>query len=210
MKVVEPAAARSRIEYTAEGLRITIPARKNWLHLIFFTPWLVGWAVAEVSMIVWVGVNLARLVTQRGAAGVRGAPEDVGVLALVLLFWTLGGGVALVYWLWMVAGREMIEVDSEAVTRSWLPLRFPRTRRYAVSEVLNLRTVERPTPWWAAKWPAPPWYQGRGAVAFDYGGRTVYFGSEVEEAEGRHIMQAVVARFPKLGKTKEGEGEQRW
>ncbi|MGB9593008.1 MAG: hypothetical protein ACPL7R_02580, partial [Anaerolineae bacterium] len=65
---------RYAVEDTFTALRITIPARRNWLLVLFLGFWLGGWATGEVVV---------------GALLLRGQTPDVGEGAgmLFMAFW---------------------------------------------------------------------------------------------------------------------------
>jgi hypothetical protein len=50
------------------------------------------------------------------------------------------------------------------------------------------------------------WGMSGGLIAFDYGAQTFRFGAGVDEAEAKHILEKITARFPQY-RTREGELE---
>ena len=96
---VEPSQPRFRWEDHLGRLRVTLPARRNWLVLIFLSAWLVGWVFGEVMV-------PTQLFGRTGKTGV-----DLFAAAW-LVMWTIGGGFAIYIWLWNLVGREAIDVDS--------------------------------------------------------------------------------------------------
>ena len=98
MAKVEVGKGRSQIEVTPSGLRITIPAKKNYFLILFSAFWLVGWAFGEVTA-------LAHVLN----------PESDAPKLFILAWlggWTLVGAFAIYAWIWNVKGREIINVSN--------------------------------------------------------------------------------------------------
>ncbi len=45
--IVEPESARYTLESTTGRLQASIPARRNWLIILFLTAWLGGWVMGD-------------------------------------------------------------------------------------------------------------------------------------------------------------------
>ncbi len=170
---------RSSIEESQGGLRIVIPARRNWFILLFLAVWLVGWAFGELSAIgVLFDVGPMR-------TGRRSAPS--AFLAFWLLGWTFGGAAAAYTWLWNLCGREIVRIDGAALAISREPIPFPRSREFDWTQVRNLRVSPSLRP----RQNFSP-----GTIAFDYGARTHGFGRGLDEAEAQMLIDAIARRFP--------------
>ena len=182
---VQPFPARFTIEDRDDRTRIVLPSRKVWFVLLFLGVWLVGWACAEVSV-------LSVVIAGRGAGS---AP----FLSFWLVGWTLGGAMAFFSLLWQLAGSETIEVTGETlrVWRSIFGLHLP-ARIYAAEHVQDLRVPVRDAP--------HPFSRertnvllglGPGAIAFDYGARTIHIAAGADEAEAKLIVAAICQRYPR-------------
>ena len=89
--------------------------------------------------------------------------------------------------------------------RSWLVAVFlaawlfglPLRKEYDLQHVRNLRVV----PFDASIWSGRDSFGGMrgGPLAFDYGAKTVRFGTGIDEAEARMILDSIRTRFPELG-----------
>jgi hypothetical protein len=94
MAFVQPASPRFLINELPEGLRVTIPARRNWFILVFMLCWLGGWTFGEVSA-------FNQLVNGKAGSG-----------SWFLLFWlggwTVGGLWAAYTVAWMLNGEEVV------------------------------------------------------------------------------------------------------
>src|SRR5882762_1075811 len=92
--VMAPTTRRSSLKDGPEGLEVVVPAKRNLFVMLFLLAWLGGWAFGEVSA-------LRELIS-----GAAGGPK--AFMAFWLVGWTIGGGLAVFAWLWMLAGRERI------------------------------------------------------------------------------------------------------
>jgi hypothetical protein len=180
---VEPVPAmRSTVTDTPEGLVIEMPARRVVLFLVFLPIWLVAWLLAESFV---AGTFL------KGPGGQGGA---TAFLAVWLTMWTLGGLFAAASWCWMVFGQERLVVGSGRFVHSYelFGLRLPR--EYDVQSIRNLRAAPNDFVRGRASFALPVVGANSGAIAFDYGSKTVFLGSGLDEAEGRMIVQHIRAR----------------
>jgi hypothetical protein len=183
--LIAPASARYTVESTVDGIRISIPARRNWFIILFLIAWLGGWFFGEVS-----------------AATELLNPRDKtpsGFLAFWLLGWTLGGAFCIAAVLWQLAGREILTVNP-----SWLIHRvevfgFGLSRTYLASDVKNLRgTDDAPSLFVNQRaWFPPLVGSGYGPIAFDYGARTIRLAPGLEEAEAKMPVCDLLQRLPR-------------
>ena len=99
--VVEAKSARYTVESSPDGLRASIPARRNWFVILFLCAWLGGWFFGEVS----------------AAKELLNPKEHTasGFLSFWLLGWTLGGAFCLGTILWQLAGREVLVASSSSL-----------------------------------------------------------------------------------------------
>jgi hypothetical protein len=178
---VIPTKRRSSVRQFSEGLEITIPARRNIFITLFLGAWLVGWCCGEVS----------------AACALLAGDEIAPMLFLSawLIMWTIGGGCALYAWLWMVTGKEMVWLGSDALAIKRDVVGFGRLREYELTHIVNLRTSV--AVWNQVNWTTPMQFGG-GVIAFDYGADTVRFGASIDEAEAFQLVRELKAmhRFP--------------
>jgi hypothetical protein len=190
MAAIEPGKGRAIIENNGTGLRITIPAARSISGTAFIGLWLIGWAFGEVSV--------AYLMIFPAAPEPPTAFVNVFLLAW-LAMWTLGGVWALITFLWGVAGKEIIELSSTALShRKQIPI-FSRSRDYAVASIANLRL--------ASLAPALADEQHNmgtamnfreGAIAFDYGRATHHLGADLDEADAKYVIGEMCRRVKSL------------
>jgi hypothetical protein len=167
---------RAVINEALGQIEILIPTRKVYIIIVFFCVWLmpisIGGAIAIISMFL--------------------APE-VPVFApfLVLLFW--GAAVTFVgrmLW-WMIAGKEVIEIDHNILQITQKGLLFSKPKVYDIKECRDFRSIDNP---FTNAFPLmiKSFFFSMGAntgtIAFDYGMKTIKFAGAIDEAEGKHII----------------------
>jgi hypothetical protein len=177
---LQPGKPRAQVVEDVSGVRVTIPAPRNWF-LVFFLPlWLAGWVVGEVA----VG---GKLFTD---------PPDGGeglFLAVWLVLWTLGGLLFTFFWLWNLAGKEIVALDDESLSIRYAIGGSGWTRRFERAEVRDLRVSQASAMDFrsAFGW----WLGGNGTMAFDYGARTYRFGRGIDEAEAKQVVAELGPRL---------------
>lgn len=90
------------------------------------------------------------------------------------------------------AGREIIKVSQRSIVIEKriiignMVLPTAPSNEYLMEHIKNLRT-----------WPALHW-SGGGALAFDYGGKTIRFAAGIDDAEARQILEKLKKILPWL------------
>lgn len=183
MAKVEVGKTRSQIENTNDGLRISIPVKKNYFLLLFLSFWLFGWVFGE-------GMSLTELTSGKSSAD--------GFLFFWLCAWTVGGVFAIGTWLWNLKGKEVININSIELQhiRQVMGLRW--SREYELSSVTNLRTQAPAYSMFGSRGGMDFWGLAGGVIAFDYGPNTYRFGVQLDEAEANHIVSVVKQRYKNL------------
>lgn len=183
MDFVQPSKPRFLIDENAEGLRVVLPARRNWFVIVFVLCWLGGWAFGE-------GFALNTLLHGKAGGG-----------ALFLFFWlcawTVGGILAAYSVGWMLKGQEIVVArqfpPSLQVQREIFGIRL-RSQNFDANQIGRLRVASE-------KWSQfdlnyqKRWIGGINNIAFDYGARTHYFGAGLDDAEARIVVDALLKRL---------------
>ena len=187
MPVEGPPSFRARVEDWGDALRIIIPTQKYCLLIGFMGFWVIGWALGEL----WLGVQLVGLLFTNAAGMV--AEQGPAALLLYAWFggWTISGLLVLYGFLWFVAGRETIDINSEAIIVRRKVLGIGRSKRYPAGRAGNLRA----SPVQDSRIAPGVWSVG-GPIAFDYEGKTLRFGAGVGEVEANQLVKLVLERFP--------------
>jgi len=178
-----PQSPRYTLEQTADGVQATIPAARHWATIVLLSVWLAVWAFGE-----------ARVATQLLGAHWRGATV---FLTVWLLGWSLAGLMVLTTVIWQVAGREIITVSRQRLSRRIEAFGFGRTRSYAMQDVRDLRATPYINHRFAQQRVPFPWIGGTtiGSIAFDYGARTIRFAPGMDEAEAKMLVAELIRRL---------------
>ncbi|MGH8031441.1 MAG: hypothetical protein ACREO8_03515 [Luteimonas sp.] len=170
--------SRARIDSSFAGLRIAIPARRNWFVILFLLAWLGGWVMGETSAI-------------RMLASGKG---EVGFMVFWLCGWTVGGAFAIGAWLWNVAGMEYISIRNGELAHRFAVGPVGWSREYALAHVTRLRAVPTPQAAFGQRWGNNPFVPNDGTICFDYGAKTIRMGSGLDEAEARQLVDQMTSR----------------
>lgn len=181
---IEPAKARYIVENVASGARVTIPTARNWFVILFLCAWLGGWFFGFTS-----------------ASGELLNPSNktpTGFLSFWLIGWTLGGIAACLSVLWQLFGQEVIEVNNGLLIRRILIGGIGLNREYDFSHIEAFRVSQMDvTASHMARWSPVPFGRTAGPIAFDYGARTIRFGSCLDEAEANGLVNYLKPFLPK-------------
>ena len=188
-------AYRSRIESIGGGIEIVMPSRRSVIATGFIGIWLAFWIFSIVGILPQMLIGLPHA---------KGTPPPLAFLILWTVFWLAGGAFAFAIFAWSVAGRERVTIaaDTFAIRREAFGIGL--TRRYALASVRALRVVDD------AAWSTPfsgfgrsdPFGLRSGSLAFDYGAKTIRFGSGVDAAEAKYILSRTLAAKPALAPLK--------
>ncbi|HSZ95668.1 MAG TPA: hypothetical protein VK767_05100 [Bradyrhizobium sp.] len=178
-RVAVPTAKASVFD-TPAGLVINIPSTKNFGLILFLGFWLCGWFFGEFS-------TIRQLATGKTATG-------ISLFMVVWLGgWTVGGAAAIYFWLWNIAGHEIISLTPSSLTIRRNILGFGRSREYDLPSVKNLRIIFTLA---NTNLTIPAQSFGGGTIAFDYGAKTFRFGGGLDEAEASHLIELLKSRYP--------------
>jgi hypothetical protein len=177
MRFVPVREGRTRVEPTADGVRVVVPVRRTW------------WRVLSTAYgVLFMAAVIVALVT--GSVESESTGGTIFFVAFALAFLVLFGGSAA----WMVAGREEIVLDPQALVHVRRIGPLARSRAYERTSVEDLRvSPDSLSPFdFRASLRMLGW--GGGTVAFDYGDST-YRVADVEEAEAKRIVAALGERL---------------
>jgi len=174
-----PYTGRAIINDFYNGVEITVPVKKDWLHILFLSLWLCGWLAGEI----FVPTTMSSPASDGGD----------GVFNVVWIgAWTLGGLFAVTTLWWNFAGKEIITI-SQGVLTIVKKGSIAKTKHYDLKEAKNFRAHEEPTDdfgFTRRRRLSAPWnVANRGTIKFDYGMETVKFADQLYQAEAEYILQ---------------------
>ncbi|MCL5773623.1 MAG: hypothetical protein M1536_04515 [Firmicutes bacterium] len=191
MPLVKPESGRAKIEDLGSQLKVIIPTPRNIATVfaaLFLLFWLGGWFTGEIFAVKQL---------------IKGAPSK-GIDAFLLFWlcgWTLGGAFVLATALWLIAGREIITISAETIKIEIKVFNIGLSKEYAMSEAKNFRLNSSGSSSFSQVGTMP--FMTGGAIAFDYGMRTIRFARGIDEAEA----SSLVDKFKERGFIKEDNKE---
>jgi hypothetical protein len=177
---VVPARPRSIQTTIPGGIRVVIPARRQWFQLVFLSGWFVGWCVGEATAF---------------HAVVAGELPPMGRVFVAgwLLAWSAAGVLVSTTIAWGAAGREILSVAGGSLRIRREAFGIGRTWEYDAAEIRNVRVAASPWSPFQRGMSMGIWGLG-GSIAFDYGARTCRIAEGVDEAEAAQLVVAIVGR----------------
>jgi len=172
---------KARIEKTVNGIRISIPSKKNWFGLLFGTAWLGGWYAGFTSAypMVFHGIEQG---------------EIEAFMTFWLIGWTIGGVSIVGMLLWGYFGKEKFYLERGEVLFEESVFGIGRKKRLQAIAINNIRTELGNDSWLGGnRWAF--WGLGPGKIKFDYGLKTFSFGLGVDDAEAKHIKALLKEYF---------------
>ena len=175
-----PKDTTSRVRVTQRGgtTAVRIAAPRSVTMIVFLVFWMVGWAGGEVAVI-------------RTLSSAEIRPSAYGFVALWLVLWTAGGLAGVLGLLWAFAGHEVVQAGGGALTLRRAAGPVGRTQTFPLAEVTNLRYLPP-----AARGRGQGGRAGPGALAFDHRGKPVQFGTYLDPAGGRSVIDALAPTLP--------------
>jgi hypothetical protein len=170
------ARGRARVERRTEGLRIEIPAKREWFLIGF--------------LLLWVGFIAAAFIGELASD-----PDSDAIAGVVIgaLFWCLGAGLLG----WILIGREIVTATGRelVVERRAGPFRSEKRFDRERIERLRLDAYEGAGSFFKRTFSPKAGLEvygfGGGSIVFDYGARTHRFGSKLDEAESRQLAEQI-------------------
>ena len=184
MAKVEVGKGRTLINNLPSGIELIIPSRKNLFLIFFLAFWLVGWGVGEVSAI----------------ESIINSKPETPVLFMVAWLggWTAGGAFAISAWLYNIKGKEVVRIDRLELKHIRDYVIFKRSKEYELAHVKDLRALASSSSMFNFNTGMEFWGFTGGNIAFDYGHNTYKFGTGLDEAEAKHIVETIKHRFKNL------------
>ena len=182
--VAKRRAPASRITLTEkpDELYIVIPNRRSWFVIGMLAFWVCAWGVGEV---------MGSTTFYRGEV----PTGETGLMLAWLGVWTVSGLAALVALQWQVMGKEILTVQGQTLTIQREGGGIGFRKEYDLQQVANLR-VEQPkfSPFDVSA-SFQLWGIGGGVIAFESGGKPRRFGTGLDEAEAKQVLDALKRRF---------------
>jgi hypothetical protein len=191
MATIKLPSGRATTTESPDGLLITIPSKKNWFLILFLGFWLMGWLFGEVAAL----HQVIRGHSSHWATAKENGPIGLNVFLIGWLgAWTVGGGVAIITWLWNLVGIEKVLVGPSTLMTQREVLGVGPRKEFELPSVSNLRVNMGFSNINFRMSPMPS--VNGGMIAFDYGAKTFHFGMGLDEAEAAQIIARMRSRYP--------------
>lgn len=176
-----PYQGRAIIEDNFDSVRITIPAKKNYFIILFMCVWLCGWFFGETSVI---------------RELLNSTIKETNLFSIVWLAgWTLGGLFALKTIYWLLLGKECIEIGKGVLIMKRQGDPLSKTTFYDLNSCLSFRVQDDQMNVGSGRYNTLKSLNGRtGTIAFDYGMKTIRFGENMDEAEGKYLLNLLIQK----------------
>lgn len=172
-----PISTRVTVRPGPQGHVVVVQARARLWSMLFLMGWLGMWSFAGFSIF-----NIL-------ASGSMKPGLSMFVM-LWMVLWALGWLYGAANLLWMLAGEERLSISKTEVVKTVHTPILSRSWRYDPAHIGNVRRNTVGQPIFGAQAADNPLGKS-GGVAFDYGQTTVTFGTSIDDAEARLIMEAL-------------------
>ena len=201
MKAAEKMALsgmQSIIDEDFNFLRISTPAPRSWIAIIFLCIWLAGWAFGEILAFTIIVSILSDMSLTKETLIDSGGYIAIGCIGTFLLvwivLWTYGGIQAIRNILWQLAGWEIINFAVDFITIRRPIFGIGKSEEFILSHIEKLRIESDPSKRLASLGRSKRF--SRGTIAFEYGGSPIRIGVGLPESDAAHLLDRIVRRFP--------------
>jgi len=158
------------------GLRLTLPCKKDWFRILFFSAWMVGWYIGESNEI------------PKVMKALRSGQIPIFDMAW-LLGWTLGGLFFGSWVIWRLLGNEVVAVGNGTFALRKQIVGIGKTWEFDTSQIAALRF-------------RPEHGAGKGyrdsRIELDYGVKTYNFAAGIHPAEASQLLGLVAKWAPSV------------
>ncbi|MEO3408584.1 hypothetical protein AAFN85_32010 [Mucilaginibacter sp. CAU 1740] len=177
----KPYQGRTIIEDNVEFITITIPGKRDFLSISWFFVWMIAFS--------FIGSTAISDLVDPTTHNVRGG----------MIFWITGwaimGLMSIKNAIWLIWGREIIEIDKNTFGITKKNYFLSRDKVYDLKECKHFRIRDKDSTADRKYW-SIFYYRNDdpGNIAFDYGMKTFSFGEDLQEAESRYILDFIKER----------------
>lgn len=171
---------RAIIEETADGLKITIPVKRNYTIAILLA----------IITFAWLKSLLTIFYSAMDTTGSELTPF------IILFFFGVTAYYMVKSLVWLIAGNEIIVLEKGRMTISYKGLLFSDPKAYLIDEIKQLKTdtiVTFPTHFDELIQRANPFFHA-GVISFTYGMQTIRFAGNIDAPEAEYLLQIMVEK----------------
>ncbi len=178
-KIIVPPAPRATIDQSWEGVRITIPAKRNPVLTAFFSIWLFGWFLGLCAAI-WALVF----------GTIDFLPGEI-FLIVWLSGWSVAGMFVARRVMYTFRGSEVLSFSQAQLSVKRLHAWFTPEKIYNLRDAKNFRVIDRTQNSFFGfnrSQANTINLDDAGIIKFDYGASSVSIASDIDECEARAII----------------------
>jgi len=173
----KPYSGRAIIQETVRGLHIEIPPQRNWAVIIFLMAWIGGWAFGEIMVI-------TQLIN--GLISENSELFGMGFMFFWLIGWTVGGFKAFRTLLFLISGKEFIQLNGTRLTVGKQGFLIGKSKTYDLRKIKDFSVCDMGNSN-QINWTG----QSNTAIQFDYGMKTIRFGDSLSKVEAKYIIDQI-------------------
>ena len=177
----KPLKLRSKIEEFGNSFTIIIPTKKRFIAVTLLPVWTGLWVIG----IILVFTNFFN-------------PRRSGPILPFHLFWLIGAIIAFTLgtltFLWNIFGKEIAVFDTMKLSLIRKIGSFKIQKNYSLEHCKNFRVNSVKIKGSSTQGQMESLGFGPGRIAFDYGMKTVKFGSNIDEEEAGYIIDLIQKR----------------
>jgi hypothetical protein len=188
------ATPRYTIQETGDGIQITLPGRKKVLQFLGFGIWIILWGFITGSFMYMGGVlSVLAYSTSSFNTGFFVFVSFISFLIAFMLFIGSSG----IYWIiWKLAGKEIIEVNNQAMAITKQIFKWKRKSEYSFKHISNLQVnVIKPNRFTAPYRAIQKMLGHDGIINFNYEKKSIRFGLDISEDEGMQVLSLIKSRM---------------
>jgi hypothetical protein len=177
----KPYQGRAIVEDNFDYLKITIPAKRNYLFLVYIC----------FSLTIWGYIGSSAIDELLHPSSDFGR----GFMIFWISGWALGGIMTVKTIIWLFWGEEIIEIGMGTFSISRKNDLFTREKVYDLNECREFRIREVDSESDRKHW-FIFYYRSkeRGTIAFDYGMRNFCFGEDLYEPEAQYLLNVMKSK----------------
>jgi hypothetical protein len=122
-------------------------------------------------------------------------PGEEWLILAWFVVWTVGGVLALYAWLWQVIGKETVTMRGTTLSTRREIRGFGFGKDYDLMQINDLRLGQDKFDPMDITSALQLWGIGGGVIAFESGGKTRRFGTGLDEAEAKQVLESLKRRF---------------
>jgi len=191
MSSQESSVPAFRVTREPKGLYVRVPVTADGYRSLLNGVWILVWAVTEVALV------LSLLGMDPFSGGLPGG--SAALTEVLLVFFTLAGGVVIWRWIWEMGGVETFLVERDALVARREIWGFGRSRRFGLRELRSVKCGRLKDRLLGTPWGRMLVGREEGGIVISCAGRTYEYAKRLPAAEawdlGEVLEEEMAVRF---------------